>query len=170
MSEIWMPIPNYEKYEASTLGNVRSLNYLRTGKTCNLKPQYCPGGYQQVSLSNDGKVTIFLVHRLVMLAFVGECPEGLEVAHLNGVRDDNRLENLAYVTPKENRSHKVMHGTNIGPRGEKHAKAKLTEDGVRQVRHRLANGETQPAIAQDYGVSQQAISDIKTGKLWGWLD
>ena len=59
----------------------------------------------------------YQVHRLVLAAFVGPCPVGYQCAHLNNVRDDNRVENLAWVTPKENISHKWLHGTM--PAGDK---------------------------------------------------
>jgi hypothetical protein len=169
MSEFWKPIPNYEKYEVSNLGRVKSLHYGKTGKTRGIKHWTDKDGYLRVGLYRDRKQKMFLVHRLVLLAFVGECPDGLQVAHLNGQPDDNRLANLAYVTKSENESHKKLHGTDIYARGEKNGSAKLGEDDVREIRRRLARGETQQTIAREYGVSQAIISLIKTGRSWSWL-
>lgn len=92
-------------------------------------PRY---GYVRVGLSINGKSKGYFVHVLVLLAFKGRCPEGLESAHLNGVRHDNRIENLAYVTRKENHAHKKIHGT--AQYGERQGQSKLTEEAVQQIR------------------------------------
>jgi hypothetical protein len=68
-------------------------------------------GYKYVNLTpaGGGKYKTFRVHRLVLEAFVGPCPEGMETRHLNGVRDDCRLNNLAWGTPDENRADIIAH-------------------------------------------------------------
>lgn len=107
MKEIWKPIPNYENiYEASNFGRIRSVNRIdtngrkRIGKI--LKPKIERTGYLRVALFNGGKRKEYKVHRLVMLAFVGECPYGLQVNHKDENKRNNMLANLEYVTPKEN--------------------------------------------------------------------
>jgi hypothetical protein len=86
-----------------------------------LKPQAPTNGYRQVSLKTGGarKVKILLVHRLVLEAFVGPCPENMECRHLNGARSDNRLTNLAWGTKVENEADKKKHA-NYGPRARLH--------------------------------------------------
>jgi hypothetical protein len=110
--EQWLPIPGHEgEYEVSDLGRVRSLyrrvRAVRNGveATRGVPPRVLKPGRQgkcgHVSVS-IGKGNTRLVHQLVMEAFVGPCPEGLEVRHLNGRGADNRLENLLYGTRSEN--------------------------------------------------------------------
>ena len=115
--EQWLPIPGYEAfYEVSDHGRVRRLKK-RGGSTRNwpyLVPT--PQGrkrkqYLGVTLYLEGKRWDATVHVLMMLAFIGPCPKGQEIRHLNGNQFDNRLENLAYGTPQENTQDAFLHGT-----------------------------------------------------------
>lgn len=106
--EIWRPVVGYEGlYDVSNLGRVRSLNYHRSGRCQVLKLERNNKGYLIISLSKNGKIKRFMVHRLVYEAFVGPIPERYELDHINTVRDDARLENLRCVTPKENCNNKL---------------------------------------------------------------
>lgn len=100
-SEHWVNLPSpYQKYQVSSFGRVRSGHF--GGRI--LKPgQKTQGGYLQVSLSANGRVKNFLVHRLVLLAFVGESP--LHVNHKNFNKQDNHIRNLEYVTVSKNIIH-----------------------------------------------------------------
>lgn len=110
MPERWLPVVGWEDlYEVSDLGRVRSLprrgianpNRWYGGKI--LKPQPVNDqGHLCVSLSLGGVQQKALVHRLVMAAFVGPCPEGEEVRHLDGDPSDNRRIRLAYGTRQQN--------------------------------------------------------------------
>ena len=101
--EYWRPVSGYEGiYDVSDQGTVRSLNYGRSGKRRELKSVKNNNGYEIVTLSRDGVVKCFTVHRLVWEAFKGEIHEGKELDHINTIRDDNRLVNLRVVTRKEN--------------------------------------------------------------------
>lgn len=121
-------------------------------------------GYLRVNLTPErgGKFTTFRVHRLVLEAFVGPCPDGHECRHLNGIKGDNRLSNLAWGTPQENREDNVSLGAY--QRGEAHSQAKLTDAQAREIRTRRANGESLAALSAAYNVSQSAISMIARGK------
>ena len=100
--EVWKDIIGYEGlYQVSNLGRVKSLNYKRTGQSRILKPS-TNNGYKQVILHKDGHQYTYTVHSLVMKAFVGERPEGMDIDHKDSVRFNNRLENLRYVSSKEN--------------------------------------------------------------------
>lgn len=97
MSEIWKKIEGYPKYLVSNLGRVRGSQggILTAHKSAN--------GYLKVALSKNSKNKGFTVHRLVLAAFVGPCPAEHECDHINSIRTDNRLENLRWLTCKENR-------------------------------------------------------------------
>lgn len=102
-AEVFKMIPGFEnRYMVSDQGNVMTLDFGGSGKGNRqlMTIVKVSSGYTGVKLGKDRKR--FLIHRLVMLAFVGPCPEGKEVDHINGRRDDNRLENLRYVTRGEN--------------------------------------------------------------------
>ena len=116
MSERWLPVDEYGgAYEVSNLGRVRSVDRTRLGRNGFPQPirgrvlnaHRNVGGYQQVRLSLNGKKHGHYVHRLVMAAFVGPCPLGHEVDHIDNKPANNTLSNLRYVTPQENTSAKV---------------------------------------------------------------
>jgi hypothetical protein len=124
-------------------------------------------GYGIVNLKLDGAQQMRTVHRLVMLAFMGLCPRGLEVCHGDGVRHNNKLSNLRYDTRKGNLQDKHQHGTAIC--GEKHQWSRLTSDQVRSIRQLVKQGKTQRAIAKQFHVHFATISAIICGKSWGHL-
>lgn len=120
--EEWRPVVGYEdRYEVSSLGNVRSKAYAlvdargtvheKSPRTRKLHQR--PSGHMQVMLTDGERRYNAHVHRLMMAAFVGPCPEGMEVCHNNGVASDNRLENLRYGTRSENNQDTLMHGRNV---------------------------------------------------------
>lgn len=104
------------------------------------------------------------LHRLILLAFVGPCPPGLECRHLDGNPFNNRVENLSWGTPFENTADKFRHGTD--PSGERNPAARLTENTVRDIRRRCSAGELQREISREFGVSKNTISDIVRRKSW----
>lgn len=120
VQEKWEPIPNWEGYySVSNLGRVRSHD--RVVMRSNGRRQFWAGkimsgrptgsGHHKVQLRMNGYYEEHLIHRLVMLVFVGPCPEGQEVCHKNGNGVDNRLSNLRYGTRSQNQLDRVRHGT-----------------------------------------------------------
>ncbi len=108
MTEQWRPIEGYEgAYEVSDLGRVRSMDRVdRTGhpwrgRILKLHP-VSDRGYQKITLYRDGTGSQRLVHRLVLAAFVGPCPEGMEGCHRDNDTTNNALTNLRWDTPSEN--------------------------------------------------------------------
>lgn len=114
--ERWLPVVGYEgRYEVSNLGRVRSLDRVtrhgRRRKGRMLKPTPMPRGYQLVNLWLDNSPRMWLIHRLVLTAFVGPAPEGTEALHGIGGPGNNTLPNLRWGTHSENQFDQVAHGT-----------------------------------------------------------
>lgn len=106
-TEEWKPVVGYEDfYEVSDWGRVKSLNYRNTGKEGIMKPSPDGDGYLHVDLSKNGEKEKFLVHILVMRAFIGKCPDGHEIDHYDWNPSNNRLENLSYQPKEVNRGRK----------------------------------------------------------------
>lgn len=126
-TEIWKDVVGYEGlYQVSNMGRVKSLNYKRTGKEKILKP-HKDKGYLRVILFKDGQQKLFRVHRLVALHFVEGYFEGAEVDHINCVRDDNRANNLRFVTSKENSNNSLSKEHMKGKKHSEESKAKMSE-------------------------------------------
>lgn len=113
MEEEWKPIPGYEGwYEASSLGRIRGVDRVVIMKNGHERPltgkirtlsKAKRGGYLSVCLRKEGTRKTYTVHRLIMRTFIGEPPEGKnEVDHIDGNRENNRLDNLEYVSKQEN--------------------------------------------------------------------
>jgi len=118
------------------------------------------------SVRYEGKTT--RAHRLICELANGPPPESdLEAAHSCGVRGCINPNHLRWATKAENMADAVGHGT--FPRGEQHGASKLSEADVLEVLSRLELGDTHQSIADDLGVSRNAITDIANGKNWGWL-
>ena len=115
ITEEWRPIPGYEsRYEVSSLGRVRSwLTYRGKPGPRILKPVIKPnGGHLNYALTSaDGALRFHTGHRLVLSAFVGPLPAGLETRHLDGDPTNNALSNLRYGTKSENCRDRVDHGS-----------------------------------------------------------
>lgn len=171
--ETWKPVRCYEGlYEVSSLGRVRTL---RPRGTCNggsiprssdgiLSDGMSEDGYRLVALySADGKRKMHRVHVLVLEAFVGLRPVLMMAGHLNAVRDDNRVENLCWLTHRENVDQRTEDGNTAA--GEGHGRAKLTEAKVLEIRS-MRGVVTQKELARRFGVSKTSICFIQSGRNW----
>lgn len=163
--EVWAIIPGFENYQISSLGRIMSFNGRHNkSKGIILRQGENRFGYKHIGLYSGKKRKLIRVNRLVLLAFIGDCPEGYQGAHLNGIKTDNRLVNLKWVTRQENADHKVSHGTL--PYGDKHRRSKIKSKWLPDILLRLKNGQSCASIARKYKVNRNTISHIKLKKTW----
>lgn len=170
--EEWRDIPGYEEfYEVSNKGRVRTKKSRLRGYDAGtlLFQTATADGYLGTTLLRNSEKKRINVHRLVMLAFVGE-PGELDVNHKNGIKADNRLENLEYVTHLENMRHSLHVLKVYRAQGERHGSARLNADQVRDIRRRAAAGETRKALAQEFQVTTTAIATIVLRRRWKHID
>lgn len=123
-------------------------------------------GYYNVRVGVDiNKYKTFNVHQLVAMAFIGECPDGLEVRHHDGDKTNNSSSNLSYGTRLENHADKIRHGTS--GRGEQNSMAKLTEDDVLAIRAKYKKGVCgYIRVAKEYNVLSGTIQKIINREIW----
>lgn len=175
--EEWKAIPHFEgHYAASSEGRIKSLErqvvqksrsgnkYKRVMKEKILTPRLdAEGRYFYANLSVGGSCGNFAVHRLVLLTFVGEPPEGKpEGCHKNGDSHDNALSNLKWGSRAENEEDKTVHGTI--PRGENHYAAKFSDADCVAMRadwfsSTKARGE-QSRLSKKHNVSRRYFMSI----------
>ena len=163
--EIWKSVPGYTGlYEVSSLGRVRSFH----GQSVRiLSTPPTAWGYPHTNLTRDRVRETWTVHKMALCAFRGQCPKGMQAAHLNGNKRDARIDNLAWVTPTVNNSHKIRHGTQ--PYGASHWNAKLSERQARLARLLRETGMRQRAIAKRLGVCEATVSMLLSGRTWRHL-
>jgi hypothetical protein len=163
----WRDVPGYEgKYQVSASGDVRRIGGGGGSKHGRIRKQTDhKAGYKAVSLSSANQGRSFLVHRIVISAFLGPIPDGYEVNHINGVKTDNRIENLEFVTRAENIRHAMDTGL-INNIGSDNPTSKLTEAQVAEIRILHAGGTGYKNLGRKYGVSWECIRNIIKGRSW----
>ena len=177
MKEKWKDIPDYKGiYQVSNMGKVKSLPRIRRNRhgLCNpvpekiLKQNVLKSGHHMVRLykDGDGSKKDFGVHRLVLLAFVGPCPDGMECCHYDGNPSNNRQNNLRWDTKWSNMEDSKRHGTfALG-------KSKLTEEQVLEIRKLYREGESKTImtdLAKKFGLALGTIHPLIKGKTWSHL-
>lgn len=134
MNEAWKSVTGYDGfYEVSNFGSVRSLTSSNGRKRFNrvkiLKPAILKDGYLRVTLCVDSKKKQVPVHRLVLSAFSKDNPS-LQVNHINGVKNDNRLCNLEWCTQSENQKHAYRIGLQVPVDNGLKKHVSMIKDGV----------------------------------------
>lgn len=149
MTEVWKSIPGFDGYDVGDHGRVRSYRNGRWGLRKNPTLLKCSGAeYPRVTLSRGGRKHYIRVHKLVMLAFIGPPPDGMQVCHKNSNGLDNRLENLRYDTRI----------------GNERDKCPFTDGQIVKMRERRAAGEKMAALAREHNVSYTHMWNICTGR------
>lgn len=124
-------------------------------------------GHVQVQLARNGKRVCTGVHRLVLMAFVGPCPEGMEACHGNDSPADNRLVNLRWDTMSNNLQDRAKNSKVTEWSGNaKYSVPKLNDLKIREIRGLIADGLKQRDIARRYGVTPMLITKIKLKQIW----
>ena len=179
MAERWKDIPGFEGcYQVSDMGRVRSLDRVLDcehrfggraerhykGRILSARAKDC--GHVNVSL---GANRTRLVHRLVLEAFVGPCPQGMECLHKDGNPGNNRLDNLHWGSRYENRADMRLHAQLYRRR---QGATWLSEETIRNIKRDLAspNRPFQRELAEKYGVHVNTINNINRGFTHKWVD
>ena len=156
--EEWRSVVGYEGlYEVSNLGRVKTVKTGRIKKFTS----HCLDTRPFLQIWKNNTPKIFRPHTLVLTAFIGPRPDGMECCHNDGNPWHNMLSNLRWDTAASNQKDRIKHGTTN--RGENCGTAKLTQFQVDAIRK---DSRLQRVIAYEYGVLQSAISRIKSGKRW----
>lgn len=163
----WKPVVGYEdRYEVSSAGKIRALNWRRTGIVKELKPTLDTSGYMSVTLYGVGPRKSRNVHSIVASAFLGVRPRGFEINHKDGKKENNGKRNLEYLPPIENKHHAIRLGLMNHVVGENAGVAKLNEEKVTEILARASAGERKPCIAKHFKVHLSTIQKIVAGEAW----
>lgn len=181
------------------MGRVRSLERLVTnskGVTKRIKGRILKpinrNGYYVVNLHANARCKMLLVHRLVAETFIPNLYTKEQVNHKNGIKLDNRLENLEWTTPKENTHHAIRTGlshpkestirvwrekrkymidclqrrSTFRPKGELNPNAKLTREDVSDIRQKFSQGYSIHDLQNMYTIARQTVENILNNKRW----
>lgn len=156
-NEEWRAIPGQRGYMVSDLGRIKS----PLGRV--LRASTSGRGYLGVILRGPDRLDQYItVHRAVLFAFKGPCPDGHEARHINSVKTDNRAVNLEWTTPEQNRTDRLADGG--------YGRGNLTPEVVRQMRAEW-NGVTVGVVtlARKYGVGKNTVQAIIQRRTWKHL-
>lgn len=169
LNEIWKDVVGFENlYMVSNMGRIKSLNY-NNSKFEKLKVIVVQKktGYGMVHLSKGGKSFAFLIHRLIAFNFIPNPENKPQVNHINGIKTDNRVENLEWVTSYENTIHGIKTGLIKNIEGEKNVFSVLTEKEVLEIRSLYDLFPYKyKELAKIYNVTPENISMIINRKTW----
>lgn len=170
MTECWRQVPDFPGYEVSDHGRVRSYKK-RTGfgqvdivdTPQRMLSETAGDHYPRVVLASDGASTHIRIHTLVLSAFLGPRPEGMECRHLDSDPHNNHISNLRWGTRAENVQDAIANGTFDGATGAA-SRRKFTSEQVRQIRRaHWGAGRSQRSLAKEWGASGGAIHKLCVG-------
>lgn len=174
---IWKHARDYENlYEVSSTGLIRTIprEIIRsngrkyTVKRRVLKPAKDGCGYLRVGLSKNGKLFTEKVHRLVAKTFL-VADYSLEVNHKNGIKTENNIENLEFVTRSQNQLHAFKTGLQTGKKGELNSSAKIDDIKALTIKTLICSGWKLIDISRELAVSIHIVKDISRGKTWSHI-
>ncbi len=190
-TEIWKDIPGFDgRYQASNFGkiksyrikisrpNTRDKNYIQTrwyGKGGLLNQNFISQGgkftYYYLTLTKNKISKKYLVHRLILLTFVGDCPEGMVACHNDGNGHNNRLENLRWDTASANQKDRAKHGTDNFPvmKGIDHPLCRLTEENIYEIRNTRKYKGYRIYLSKKFNITVSNVSEIVKRRTWKHL-
>jgi len=160
-AEIWKSLDWIDsRYEVSNLGRVRSWARRGTARTIAIAPKIlAPSRSRYLVLQI--KTKFIHIHYAVARTFLGQRPDGFYINHIDGNKHNNRVENLEYVTPKQNADHAMACG--LGLKGERVGTSKLSTEMVLEIKQRNASAQ---ALASRFGVTKKHVKAIWRGDSW----
>lgn len=166
--EEWKDVVGYEGcYKVSNLGKVRSIERNGTKTGGKILTPFNSRGYNRFILSKNNINKKITAHRLVALAFIPNTENKATVNHKNGIKNDNRADNLEWCTIRENNVHAFNNGLKVAMKGESHVNSKLTSIQAQEIRDKFMQNSKRgmkKALSIEYNVSKQNICNIIKGK------
>lgn len=170
--EVWKSVKGWESnYQVSNHGRLKIVNrgYYKDGS---IKPDKImkqtlnSNGYIKVMFENNGSQKCLRVHRLICEAFIPNPENKTYVNHINGIKHDNRIENLEWCTSTENQLHAIKTGLKEVYVGENAPNSKLKNDDIPIIFKLREDGYTLKEIGKRFNVSHNTVSLICRCKMW----
>lgn len=149
--ETWVILRRQPRYSVSSGGRVAESGEL-------LPTHLKSNGYIDTSLKIGNVWRHFSVHRLVAECFIGPIPDGMQVNHIDGNKRNNAVNNLEILTPKANVAH--AYRTGLKRMGERHPRAKFSDEQIRDIRNAATNGEPMASISARFGMELSYVYDV----------